>query len=88
MSLKYFTGKGCYVMKRCITDIIYAHTVTEKAAEVELREKQLYARLSILISAEEYLQIEEELSRFYNKLEKELFCKRFSEGIRFILKCL
>ena len=75
-------------MKRGITDIIYAHTVTEKAAEVELREKQLYARLSILISAEEYLQIEEELSRFYNKLEKELFCKRFSEGIRFILKCL
>lgn len=75
-------------MERYITDMIYAHTVTEKAAEIELREKQLYTRLSALISGEEYLQIEEELNRFYNELEKEGFYKGFSEGIRFMLKCL
>ena len=75
-------------MERYITDTIYTHTVTEKAAEIELREKQLYTRLSALISGEEYLQIEEELNRFYNELEKELFYKGFSEGIRFMLKCL
>lgn len=75
-------------MKRCISDIIYAHTVTEKTVEIELREKQLYSRLSALISGEEYLQVEEELNHFYNELEKELFCRGFSEGIRFILKCL
>lgn len=75
-------------MERYIADTIYAHTVTEKAAEIELKEKQLYTRLSALISGEEYLQIEEELNRFYNELEKELFCKGFSEGIRFMLKCL
>lgn len=75
-------------MERYITDTIYTHTVTEKAAEIELMEKQLYTRLSALISGEEYLQIEEELNRFYNELEKEGFCKGFSEGIRFMLKCL
>lgn len=52
-------------MERYITDTIYTHTVTEKAAEIELREKQLYTMLSALISGEEYLQIEEELNRFY-----------------------
>ena len=75
-------------MERYITDTIYAHTVTEKTAEVELREKQLYTRLSTLISGEEYLQIEEELNLCYSELEKESFCKGFSEGIRFMLKCL
>lgn len=75
-------------MERYITDMIYTHTVTEKAAEIELREKQLYTRLSALISDEEYLQIEEELNRCYSELEKELFCKGFREGIRFMLKCL
>lgn len=75
-------------MERYITDMIYTHTVTEKAAEIELREKQLYTKLSALISAEEYLQIEEELNLCYSELEKELFCKGFSEGIRFMLKCL
>ena len=75
-------------MERYITDTIYAHTVTEKTAEIELREKQLYTRLSTLISGEEYLQIEEELNLCYSELEKELFCKGFSEGIRFMLKCL
>ncbi len=75
-------------MERYITDTIYTHTVTEKAAEIELREKQIYTKLSAFISGEEYLQIEEELNRFYNELEKELFCKGFSEGIRFMLKCL
>ena len=75
-------------MERYITNMIYAHTVTEKTAEVELREKQLYTRLSTLISGEEYLQIEEELNLCYSELEKELFCKGFSEGIRFMLKCL
>ena len=75
-------------MERYITDMIYTHTVTEKAAEIELREKQLYTRLSALISGEEYLQIEEELNRFYNELEEEGFGKGFSEGIRFMLKCL
>ena len=69
-------------MERYITDTIYTHTVTEKAAEIELREKQLYTRLSALISGEE------ELNRLYNELEKEGFCKGFSEGIRFMLKCL
>ena len=53
-------------MERFITDMIYAHTVTEKATEIEFMEKQLYTRLSALISGEEYLQIEEELNRFYN----------------------
>ena len=75
-------------MERYITDTIYAHTVTEKTAEVELREKQLYTRLFTLISGEEYLQIEEELNLCYSELEKELFCKGFSKGIRFMLKCL
>ncbi len=75
-------------MERYITDTIYTQTVTEKAAEIELKEKQIYTRLSALISGEEYLQIEEELNRFYNELERELFCKGFSEGIRFMLKCL
>lgn len=75
-------------MERYITDMIYAHTVTEKAAKIELREKQLYTRLSALISGKEYLQIEEELNCFYNELEKELFCKGFAEGIRFMMKCL
>lgn len=75
-------------MERYITDTIYTQTVTEKAAEIELKEKQIYTRLSALISGEEYLQIEEELNRFYNQLERELFCKGFSEGIRFMLKCL
>jgi hypothetical protein len=79
--------RGC-IVERYITDTIYAHTVTEKTAEIELREKQLYTRLSALISGEEYLQIEEELNRFYNELEKEGFYKGFSEGIRFMLKCL
>lgn len=75
-------------MERYITDTIYTHTVTEKTAETELKEKQLYARLSALIPGEEYLLIEEELNYFYNELEKESFCKGFNEGIRFILKCL
>lgn len=75
-------------MERYITDTIYAHTVTEKTAETVLKEKQLYARLSALMSGEEYLHIEEELNRFYNELEKESFCKGFNEGIRFILKSL
>ncbi len=75
-------------MERYITAMIYTHTVTEKAAEIELREKQNYTRLSALISGEEYLQNEEELNLCYSELEKELFCKGFSEGIRFMLKCL
>ncbi len=74
-------------MERYITDVIYAHTVTRKAAEIELKEKQIYIRLSALISREEYLQIEEELNRFCNELEKELFCRGFAEGIRFLLNC-
>ncbi len=75
-------------MERYVTDTIYTHTVTEKAAEIELREKRIYAKLSAPISGEEYLPIEEELNLFYNELGKELFCKGFAEGIRFVLKCL
>lgn len=75
-------------MERYVTDTIYTHTVTEKAAEIELREKRIYAKLSALISDEEYLPIEEELNLLYNELEKELFCKGFAEGMRFVLKCL
>lgn len=41
-------------MERYITDTIYAHTVMEKAAEIQLREKQLYTRLSALISGKEH----------------------------------
>ena len=34
------------VMERYITDTIYTHTVTEKAAEIELREKQLHSSIA------------------------------------------
>ncbi len=75
-------------MDRNITDVIYAQTVTGKPAELELKEQQLYKSLSALIPGEEYLKIEEELNRHYEALSKELFCKGFTEGIRFLLKCL
>jgi len=79
---------GGYIMDRNITDMIYAQTVTGKSAELELKEQQLYKRLSALIPDKEYLKIEEELNRHYEELCKELFCKGFTEGIRFLLKCL
>ena len=75
-------------MERYFTDVIYTHRVTDKSPELELREKQLYTKLSAAISGEKYLRIEEELNHFYDELGKELFYKGFMEGIRFLLKCL
>lgn len=75
-------------IERYITDIIYTQTVQEKSAEIELAEKRLYTRLSSLLSEKEYLRIEEELNTIYSILEKELFCKGFTEGIRFLMKCV
>lgn len=74
-------------MERYLTDVIYAHTVTDKSPELELREKHIYTKLSSYLSGEDYLRIEEELNHFYDELGKELFCKGFLEGIRFLLKC-
>lgn len=75
-------------MERYLTDLIYAHRVTDKSPELELREKHLYTKLSSCISGEEYLRIEEELNHFYDELGKERFSKGFMEGMRFLLKCL
>ena len=75
MSLKIILQtRGC-VTERYITDTIYAHTVTEKTAEVELREKQLYTRRLPLYLVRNTYRLEEELNRCYSELEKEGFCK-------------
>ena len=74
-------------MERYFTDVIYTHRITDKSPELELREKQLYTKLSAAISGEKYLRIEEELNHFYDELGKELFNRGFMEGIRFLLKC-
>lgn len=75
-------------MERYITDMVYSQAVREKSVEVEIAKERLYTRLSALICKEEYLRIEEEVSGIYSILEKELFCKGFTEGIRFLMKCL
>ena len=71
-------------MERYITDSIYHNKPWERTIE-ELAEKRIYRRLSAVIPREDYLSIEEELNEFYRNLEKVLFYRGFTEGIRFLL---
>lgn len=55
---------------------------------LELEQQRFYSKLSVLISGEEYLMIEEELNRIYSETERELFYRGFIEGIRFLVGCM
>ena len=50
-------------MERFITDIIYTNKHVSKSPMLELEQQRFYSKLSVLISGEEYLMIEEELNQ-------------------------
>ena len=75
-------------MERFITDIIYTNKHVSKSPMLELDQQRFYSKLSVLISGEEYLMIEEELNRIYSETERELFYRGFIEGIRFLVGCM
>lgn len=75
-------------MERYITDELYYNTQHQRSAEVELAEKRLYKMLSTLIAEKDYIKLEEELNRLYAIVEREFFYYGFTEGVRFLMKCL
>ena len=75
-------------MELFITDINYTNKHVSKSPMLELEQQRFYSKLSVLISGEEYLMIEEELNRIYSETERELFYRGFIEGIRFLVGCM
>lgn len=75
-------------MDREITDLIYYRTVKEKSAEVELAVNRMYRAVSACTSETDFVKLEEELNTVYSVVEKELFYRGFTEGIRFLLDLL
>ena len=75
-------------MERYITDELYLSIQHQRSAEVELAEKRLYKMLSRLITENDYIEFEEELTKIYAIVEREFFYYGFMEGIRFLMKCL
>lgn len=72
-------------MDREITDLIYYRTVKEKSAEVELAVNRMYRTISACTSEADFVKLEEELNTVYSVMEKEMFYRGFTEGIRFLL---
>lgn len=72
-------------MEKDITDLIYYRTVKEKSAEVELAVNKMYRSISACTSETDFVKLEEELNMVYSMLEKEMFYRGFTEGIRFLL---
>lgn len=72
-------------MDRAITDLIYCRTVKEKSAEVELAVYKMYHAISACTTDTDFVKLEEELNTVYSVVEKELFYRGFTEGIRFLL---
>lgn len=75
-------------MDRAITDLIYCRTVKEKSAEVELAVYKMYRTISACTTDTDFVKLEEELNTVYSVVEKELFYRGFTEGIRFLLDLL
>lgn len=75
-------------MDRAITDLIYCRTVKEKSAEVELAVYKMYRTISACTNETDFVKLEEELNTVYSVVEKELFYRGFTEGIRFLLDLL
>lgn len=75
-------------MERYITDELYHHSQHQRSAEVELAEKRLYKMLSTLIAEKDYILLEEEVTRLCSIVEREFFYYGFTEGVRFLMKCL
>ncbi len=72
-------------MDRAITDLIYCRTVKEKSAEVELAVYKMYRAISACATDTDFVKLEEELNTVYSMVEKELFYRGFTEGMRFLL---
>ncbi len=72
-------------MEKDITDLIYYRTVKEKSVEVELAVNRMYRAISVCTSKKDFVKLEEELNKVYSVVEKELFYRGFTEGIRFLL---
>lgn len=75
-------------MERYITDTIYNNIQLESSLELELLQSGFYAKLSTILTQEEYIPIEETLNSIYSEVEKEYFCNGFKEGIRFLMNCM
>lgn len=75
-------------MDRAITDLIYCRTVKEKSAEVELAVYKMYRAISACTNETDFVKLEEELNTVYSVVEKELFYRGFTEGIRFLLELM
>lgn len=75
-------------MDREITDLIYYRTVKEKSAEVELAVNRMYRAVSACTPETDFVKLEEELNTVYSMVEKELFYRGFTEGIRFLLELM
>lgn len=72
-------------MDKNITDMIYCQIINNKSAEVELAVYKMYRAISACTSEKDFVGLEEELNRVYSVVEKELFYRGFTEGIRFLL---
>ena len=72
-------------MEKAITDLIYSRVVKDRSAEVELAMYKMYRLISSCTSETDYVRLEEELNRVYSMVEKELFYRGFTEGIRFLM---
>lgn len=72
-------------MEKAITDLIYCQTVKDKSAEAELAVYKMYRSISACTSETDYVKLEEELNTVYSVVEKELFYRGFTAGIRFLL---
>ena len=75
-------------MNRFITDMIYNSINIEKTTGLEFAQGRLLENIGSHMERGEYLNLEEQFTEVCSRLEREVFCRGFVEGICFLMKCL
>ena len=75
-------------MYKQFTDGICIDAGYSSSAEMLRAERKLYTTLKEYTTKEEYIIIETELFGVFSMLEKEFFHYGFTEGVKFLTKCM